>query len=433
MNRASQLQKYSATVFRGVRLLGPACLIGAVLLNLGGCSHEHEREVVVRERPRYEAPPPPAPEPAAYATQPPAAYQQPVAEDLPPYTPPPGDVMAVYGQDLTPYGRWYDIPTYGRCWAPNDRPTGWRPYTCGHWVNSDQGWVFVSDDVDASFGEICYHYGRWYQYATVGWVWVPGTVWAPSWCAWREGNGYCAWAPLPPQCVDGVAINVALVDRLIPADRYYCCEERYITEPRVDRHLIVNDVSIVNRTRNITTVSYADNQAVNRGVSVQNVERYSGHAVPKVQVTRAASLDEARRLVASGKPVAYAPPAIEHFRQSHPVKTIEAARQTPNARTPQQPGQPGRLDEKTAEQQRAQREADAQRVREGNQRLTPNAAGNVAPERRTMEQSAAERQRLNEQAAQERTGQLQSSQQRAAEERAAQERAAQPQSSQQRR
>ena len=34
--------------------------------------------------------------------------------------------------------------------------------------------------------------------ADLGWVWVPGTVWAPSWCEWRVDDGFTGWAPLPP-------------------------------------------------------------------------------------------------------------------------------------------------------------------------------------------------------------------------------------------
>jgi hypothetical protein len=32
----------------------------------------------------------------------------------------------------------------------------------------------------------------------LGWVWVPGTRWAPAWVSWRSGDGYYGWAPLPP-------------------------------------------------------------------------------------------------------------------------------------------------------------------------------------------------------------------------------------------
>ena len=45
-----------------------------------------------------------------------------------------------------------------------------------------------------------FHYGRWYR-DSVGWVWVPGYDWGPAWVCWRQGDGYCGWAPLPPAAV----------------------------------------------------------------------------------------------------------------------------------------------------------------------------------------------------------------------------------------
>src|SRR6185295_18713309 len=41
-------------------------------------------------------------------------------------------------------------------------------------------------------------YGRWYQDPEIGWAWVPGNDWAPSWVSWQEGSDYVGWAPLPP-------------------------------------------------------------------------------------------------------------------------------------------------------------------------------------------------------------------------------------------
>ena len=49
----------------------------------------------------------------------------------------------------------------------------------------------------ASWGVVTYHYGRWYEDPREGWVWVPGSTWAPAWVSWREGGGYCGWALRP--------------------------------------------------------------------------------------------------------------------------------------------------------------------------------------------------------------------------------------------
>ncbi len=177
MNQPNQPHRPSR-LLRGLAQISPACLIAAAALTIGGCEHDHEVRVV-HER-VYEEPPTPPP-----------VVEQTVVEE-PVYTPPPTEVVTVYERDLNPYGHWVEIAPYGRCWVPNDRPEGWRPYRYGHWVSSDQGWVWVSEGQDAQFGEVCYHYGRWYEDPSAGWVWVPGSVWGPSWVACAKGAAIAA-------------------------------------------------------------------------------------------------------------------------------------------------------------------------------------------------------------------------------------------------
>jgi hypothetical protein len=74
----------------------------------------------------------------------------------------------------------------------------WRPYFDeGHWVYTAEGWYWQSD---YPWGDIAFHYGRW-QYTNIGWVWAPTYDWAPAWVCWRQADGYCGWAPLPPAAV----------------------------------------------------------------------------------------------------------------------------------------------------------------------------------------------------------------------------------------
>jgi hypothetical protein len=51
---------------------------------------------------------------------------------------------------------------------------------------------------DYTWGDIPFHYGRWFFDPELGWVWVPGYVWGPAWVAWRAGAGNVGWLPLPP-------------------------------------------------------------------------------------------------------------------------------------------------------------------------------------------------------------------------------------------
>jgi hypothetical protein len=127
----------------------------------------------------------------------------------PPPEPPPPPVPAVapqvptldyYQGQLGPYGQWIDVPGIGPAWIPAEAADPfWRPYfNSGHWEFTDAGWFWHSD---YSWGEITFHYGRWFKDERTGfqWAWAPGYDWAPSWVAWRyaEGPGYMGWAPLP--------------------------------------------------------------------------------------------------------------------------------------------------------------------------------------------------------------------------------------------
>lgn len=134
------------------------------------------------------------------ASAPPVAAAPP-ASQAPPAQPSAPSADATYGtfyNTLASFGAWYHLNDYGDVWQPAPSLTGenWRPYTIGHWVYTDEGWTWVSDE---PFGWITYHYGRWMRISQLGWVWTPGDEWAPAWVSWRYGNDYVGWAPLPPE------------------------------------------------------------------------------------------------------------------------------------------------------------------------------------------------------------------------------------------
>ncbi len=111
-----------------------------------------------------------------------------------------GEPVGDYGtfhQSLSAYGSWFETADYGYVWQPAVvREAGWRPYSRGRWVCSDRGWTWISEE---PFGWATYHYGRWALLNGRGWIWVPGSEWAPSWVSWREGGSHIGWAPLPPE------------------------------------------------------------------------------------------------------------------------------------------------------------------------------------------------------------------------------------------
>ena len=149
-----------------------------------GCIVEHD---LVREpspTAQVEAAPPP-PQDDADAPSEVNAAPPPVERNV--------DTQVFYDR-LSGYGHWEYTPEYGRVWIPNVA-ANWRPYYYGNWQLTDWGWTFASDD---PWGWAAYHYGSWGYGPSLGWYWVPGSVWAPAWVSWRYGGGYVSWCPIGP-------------------------------------------------------------------------------------------------------------------------------------------------------------------------------------------------------------------------------------------
>ncbi|HSN89746.1 MAG TPA: DUF6600 domain-containing protein, partial [Anaeromyxobacteraceae bacterium] len=102
--------------------------------------------------------------------------------------------LETFQSPLAAHGDWVVSAGYGRVWRPYVA-AGWRPYYYGRWEWTDEGWFWVSDE---PFGWAVYHYGRWAWDPGYGWIWVPGTQWAPAWVTWRYGGDAIGWAPLAP-------------------------------------------------------------------------------------------------------------------------------------------------------------------------------------------------------------------------------------------
>src|ERR1700751_4475406 len=66
----------------------------------------------------------------------------------------------VFYDGLSQDGRWFYDDDYGYVWQPNVAAStpDWRPYADGHWVWTDRGWYWDSNE---DFGWAAYHYGRW--------------------------------------------------------------------------------------------------------------------------------------------------------------------------------------------------------------------------------------------------------------------------------
>jgi len=190
--------------------------------------------------------------------------------------------QVVGAESLDQYGTWQQTPQYGAVWVPSQVAADWAPYREGHWRwVAPWGWTWVDDE---PWGFAPFHYGRWTQFDG-RWAWVPGTVverpvYAPAMVAFVGGGGP---GPRP-----GIGIAIGWVP-LGPGEVYrppYPVSERYIQNVNVTSvpRTEINNITI-NRTVNVTNVTYANQRAVtvvNHDAFV-NARPVQGAALPQAQ------------------------------------------------------------------------------------------------------------------------------------------------------
>ena len=196
--------------------------------------------------------------------------------------------VSVFYDSLEPYGEWIDSADYGYVWHPGDVDADWRPYTAGHWVFTDVGWTWVSDE---PFGWATYHYGRWVNLVNTGWSWVPDTEWGPAWVSWRRSPRHVGWAPLPPEARfrEATAISSWVAGYYDIGPGYYnFVEVRQFGAPRL-REVVLparENVTIVNETRNITNITYVNNVVHNGGPEYDVITKESAQPIRRLKLDR---------------------------------------------------------------------------------------------------------------------------------------------------
>jgi hypothetical protein len=165
----------------------------------------------------------------------------------------------LFYEELAPYGRWISTAQYGEVWQPTVAANPeWRPYTLGEWVDTEQGFAWVSEE---PFGWACYHYGRWVLLAPQGWCWVSGTQWAPAWVAWRTNDEHVGWAPLSPDQVDLSPDYTSYLDTDLglSADTYTYIPARNLCDGAVKPHCLSRSVcrELVATTRSACRIELA--------------------------------------------------------------------------------------------------------------------------------------------------------------------------------
>jgi hypothetical protein len=237
--------------------------------------------------------------------------------------------------DLDDNGDWRDDGNYGHVWYPHVE-VGWAPYHTGHWAWIDPwGYTWVDD---SPWGYAPFHYGRWVS-VEGRWGWIAGppaerAVYAPAlvvFVGFGGGGigGNVGWFPLGPREV------------FVPS---YPVSRAYMTQINVSSTTVnvttvtnVYNTTIVNKTTNITTVTYANRTVPgavtavpqNAFASAQPVARVAVKVTPQemvaVHVTARVAVAPTRAAVLGSKASTAshvaAPPAAVASRQVIAKKT----------------------------------------------------------------------------------------------------------------
>jgi len=283
--------------------------------------------------------------------------------------------IGFFYDDLASYGTWVERPSYGWVWRPRAVASSWRPYQSGHWVWTDDGWTWISDE---PYGWATYHYGRWYLDPDYGWEWVPGDEWGPAWVSWQEGGDYIGWAPLPPSVGwNGGGLGSVDFSAVLSPETYVFVPEREFLAPRLVTYVVPRErvVTVYRQTRNVTNYRVVDNRVFNQGLAVERVQQVTGRPVPRYQV---ADLGEGQRhqggRVQANRVAFFRPQVQKAARVAPPPERPAARRAVVSAATPGGP-KADRVPPGQARKERTARQAPAPAP-------TPTAAPTSAPEGR---------------------------------------------------
>jgi hypothetical protein len=220
-------------------------------------------------------------------------------------------VESDFYEPLTPYGRWEVVGSYGRCWIPGHVEADWRPYSEGSWQLTDAGWYWVSTE---PWGWATYHYGRWDLSPQFGWYWMPQTQWAPAWVSWHSGGGYVGWAPLYPP---GVIV--------ISPRAYVFVQEGHFTEPVRRATLVVNSVTLINKT------------VIKEAPAAATIEKAGGRKLQAVPVQEQRRKEEAAVVTRQRTPAAVGAKAVQTPARGGveaPLKKVDAVPAHPQVEKP---------------------------------------------------------------------------------------------------
>ncbi|MEO8512461.1 MAG: DUF6600 domain-containing protein [Ignavibacteria bacterium] len=168
------------------------------------------------------------------------------------------------------------------------QPVQYVPYSNGQWVNTSQGWYFRAASEPE---EITSHYGRWVNSPSVGWVWVPGRVWAPAWVDWREQDDYIAWEPVPPSTY---IINNIIVTPPVVEERYVVVEKKYFAEPEVYKYMYREHKNkiMIKEWRRLDGVMVMNKTVINKGPEVSVIQTYTSTPLEVISINPVVSITQ---------------------------------------------------------------------------------------------------------------------------------------------
>jgi hypothetical protein len=255
-----------------------------------------------------------------------------------------GASFQTFYDQLGAQGNWVQTDDYGYVFQPNVSDPDWAPYTDGHWVYTNVGWTWASDE---PWGWATYHYGRWANIDGFGWVWVPGYRWAPAWVSWRYGGGYCGWAPLPPETFIGAEYGEPGFDAWATFHFGGDVDVSFNIGPGCYNFVRVGDMgesnyrghyldrsrnyTVINNTTNITNINISKNGAAAgnfRGVTVggPSINTVNAHSQQRIQTVSLTSANQPGRSGLQGNSLAVYAPAVNpaSVHQDKPARVAQS-------------------------------------------------------------------------------------------------------------
>jgi hypothetical protein len=205
--------------------------------------------------------------------------------------------ISFFYDELRPHGDWVTVKSYGHCWRPHGIDRSWQPYLNGEWLYTENGWTWVSND---PWGGDPYHYGTWAWSSAYGWVWIPGTIWAPAWVTWYVSDNDIGWAPVPPSFNVGISgylgppVTVSRSSYIfVPATQFVGVNVGTVRLPATQNAVLLA------RARPVTRFAASGGVLTSGGPTVAQVERATQRKIARVSVgdahTKAVPLDAGLR------------------------------------------------------------------------------------------------------------------------------------------